>query len=138
MDPPGFGLWAASELAQRNEVIIERMRTDFSTRETLADYGAGGNSHRLRFIRSDRDGVPELHQDIIDVVFIQSGNGTVHFGGAMIGQSNVPGARINDGAQISITAGDVLHIPARMPHAYLSAGNYHISYVFVRIPAVFE
>ena len=85
-----------------DEEIIERMRSDGSSRETLADYGAGGNSHRLRFIRRDRDGVPEIHQDIIDVVFIQSGNGTVHFGGEMIGQSNVPGARINDGAQISI------------------------------------
>jgi len=135
LDPPGFGLWSASELAQRNEIIIERMRTDFSSRETLADYGAGGNSHRLRFIRRDRDGVPELHQDIIDVVFIQSGNGTVHFGGEMIGQSNVPGARIDDGTQISVAAGDVLHIPARMPHAYLTAGNDHISYVLVRMPA---
>ena len=138
LDPPGFGLWRAAELGRRNEEIIERMRTDGSSRETLADYGAGGNSHRLRFIRRDRDGVPELHQDIIAVVFIQSGSGKVHFGGEMIGQSNVPGARINDGSQISISAGDVLHIPARMPHAYLTAGNDHISYVLVRMPAFFE
>lgn len=135
LNPPGFGLWRADELVQRNEAIIERMRSDGSSRETLADYGVGGNSHRIRFIRRDRDGVPELHQDIIDVVLIQSGEGQVHFGGEMIGQSNVPGARIVDGIQIPVAAGDVLHIPAQMPHAYLTAEDSHITYVLLRVPA---
>lgn len=135
-DPPGFGLWRAAELAQRNAAIVAQMRTDGSSRETLADYGAGGNSHRLRFIRRDRAGVPELHEEIIDVVFIQSGEGTVLVGGEMIGESNVPGAVINGGSRFSVTAGDVLHIPAKMPHAYLTTDGEHITYVLLRVPAV--
>lgn len=135
LDPPGFGLWRAAELTGRNEAIVEQMRSDGSSRETLADYGIGGNSHRIRFIRRDRDGVPELHEDIVDVVLIQSGEGVVHFGGEMIGQSNVPGARIIGGNEISVAAGDVLHIPAQMPHAYLTAENEHITYILVRVPA---
>ena len=136
LDPPGFGLWRAAELSQRNEAIVARMRTDGSSRETLADYGAGGNSHRIRFIRRDRDGVPELHDNIIDVVFVQSGRGEVLVGGEMTGQSNVPGAEIIGGSRYPVSAGDVLHIPARLPHAYLTSSGGHITYVLLRVPAV--
>jgi mannose-6-phosphate isomerase-like protein (cupin superfamily) len=111
------------------------MRSDGSSRETLADYGAGGSSHRLRFIRRDRDGWPELHDNIIDVVFVQSGQGTVLVGGEMIGQSNVPGSEINGGSRFPVAAGDVLHIPARTPHAYLTIQGDHITYVLLRVPA---
>ena len=136
LDPPGFGLWRASELARHNEEIISRVRADGSSMMTLADYGEGGNSHRLRFIRRDRDGWPERHEDIIDVVFVRSGQGEVLVGGEMSGESNVPGARINGGSAFSIGAGDVIHIPATMPHAYLTMGGNHITYVLLRVPAI--
>ena len=116
--------------------IVERVRPDGSSRATLADYGAGGSSHRLRFIRRDRDGWPELHDDIIDVVFVQSGQGAVLVGGKMIGESNVPGSEIDGGVQFTITAGDVLHIPAKMPHAYLPSQGDHITYVLLRVPGL--
>jgi len=135
LDPPGFGLWRAAELEQRNSALATRIRTDGSARETLADYGVGGRSHRIRFLRRDRDGWPELHDDIIDVVFVQSGQGTILVGGELIGESNVPGSEINGGARVSVTAGDVIHIPAKVPHAYLTEQSDHITYVLVRVPA---
>lgn len=138
LDPPGFGLWRAGELAQKNVDIVSTMRTDGSSRATLADYGVGGNSHRIRFLRRDRSGWPELHNDIVDVAFVQSGDGHVLVGGEMIGESNVPGARINGGERHAISAGDVIHIPANMPHAYLTSEDNHITYVLVRVPAFVE
>ncbi len=135
LNPPGFGLWRAAELEQRNAALGMNIRTDGSARETLADYGTGGASHRIRFLRRDRDGWPELHDDIIDVVFIQSGEGSVLVGGEMIGESNVPGSEIIGGSQFPVAAGDVLHIPAKTPHAYLATQSDHITYVLVRVPA---
>ena len=136
LEPDGFGLWRAADLEDKSRAIVARMRNDGSSRETLADYGIGGNSHRYRFIRRDRDGWPELHEDIIDVVFIQSGQGEILVGGRLIGESNVPDSRINGGTRFSVAAGDVLHIPAKMPHAYLPAQDKHISYVLLRVPAI--
>ncbi|MCP5347956.1 MAG: hypothetical protein R3F41_10105 [Gammaproteobacteria bacterium] len=136
MEPPGFGLWRAAELQRRNTALGTRIRTDGSARETLADYGAGGSSHRLRFLRRDLKGPPELHEDIIDVVFIQSGRGAVLVGGELIGESNVPGSSISGGTQFPVAAGDVLHIPAQMPHAYLAAQGDHLTYVLLRMPAL--
>ena len=135
LDPPGFGMWRSPELEERNATLATRLRADDSARETLADYGAGGSSHRFRFIRRDGSGRPELHDDIIDVVFVQSGGGTLLVGGEMIGRSNAAGSTIDGGSQYPVAAGDVLHIPARVPHAYLVSDGGHITYVLVRVPS---
>ncbi len=136
LDPPGFALWRSAELDRRNAALGTRIGPDDSARETLADYGPGGLSHRFRFIRRDGDGRPELHEDIIDVVFVQSGQGDLLVGGEMIGESNAAGSRINGGTRHPVRAGDVLHIPARVPHAYLVPDGGHVTYVLVRVPAL--
>jgi mannose-6-phosphate isomerase-like protein (cupin superfamily) len=136
LDPPGFGLWRASELDARDARLATRIGSDGSARETLADYGSGGASHRFRFLRRDTDGPPEMHEDIIDVVFVQSGEGAVLVGGEMVGASNAPGSSIRGGSRHPVAAGDVLHIPALLPHAYLPGEGGHVTYVLVRVPAV--
>src|SRR5262245_58528274 len=77
---PGFGLWKAADLKQRNEALSKKVGADHSARETLADYG----DHRFRFIYRDADGFPEQHDKIVDVVFVQSGEGSLLLGGKMI------------------------------------------------------
>ena len=135
LDPPGLGIWKVSELEERNAVLGTQVRPDGSARETLADYGSGGHSHRFRFLRRDRSGPPELHDDIIDVVLVRSGAGTLQVGGEMIGRSNVAGSSIDGGSTYPVAAGDILHIPARTPHGYLVPDGGHITYVLVRVPA---
>lgn len=136
LDPAGFGLWRASELREREARLATMIREDGSARETLADYGSGGTSHRFRFLRRDSDGRPEVHEDIIDVVFVQSGAGAVLVGGEMRGASNAPGSTISGAERHPVAAGDVLHIPAQVPHAYVPQDGDHITYVLVRVPAV--
>ena len=76
--PPGFVMWSASELEQRAAALSARVGPDHSARETLADYGNPSGAHRFRFIHRDADGIPEQHEHIEDVVFIQSGAGSLH------------------------------------------------------------
>jgi len=135
LDPPGFGLWRSSELDRRNEALATRVGSDDSSRETLGDYGPGGVGHRFRFIRREGDGRPEIHDNVIDVVFIQSGSGILRVRGEMIGESNMQGAAINGGELFPVSSGAVLHIPANVPHAYLVPDG-HITYVLVRVPIV--
>ena len=72
-----FGLWSAAELAKRDAVLSKKVGPDHSSRETLADYG----HHRFRLLYRDADGAPEQHDQIVDVVFVQSGEGTLQLGG---------------------------------------------------------
>src|SRR3954454_18135185 len=77
-----YGQWTAAELRGRDAALAKKVGPDHSARETLADYG----DHRFRLLYRDADGVPEQHDQIVDVVFIQSGEGALQLGGTMVGK----------------------------------------------------
>jgi hypothetical protein len=136
-DPAGFALWRAAELKQRDEALSKKVGPDHSARETLADYG----DHRFRLLYRDADGVPEQHDAIVDVVMVQSGEGTLLLGGRMInpkasgGAGEYLGTGIEGGERHALAAGDVVHIPAKIPHSFLVPSGKHITYVLVKFPA---
>ena len=136
-DPPGFALWRAAELKQRDAALSRKVGADHSARETLADYG----DHRFRLLYRDADGLPEQHDKIIDVVIVQSGEGTLLLGGTMInpktssGAGEFLGTGIEGGERHLLGAGDVVHIPAGIPHSFLVPKGKHITYVLVKFPA---
>jgi mannose-6-phosphate isomerase-like protein (cupin superfamily) len=136
-DPPGFALWSAAQLKQRDEALSTKVGADHSARETLADYG----DHRFRLLYRDADGLPEQHDRIIDVVIVQSGEGTLLLGGKMInakgssGAGEYLGTGIEGGERHPLGAGDVVHIPAGIPHSFLVPRGKHITYVLVKFPA---
>ena len=136
LEPPGFVRWGADELTRRDAALARRVGPDHSARETLADFGSPTRSHRFRFIHRDADGRPEIHDDIIDVVFVKSGAAQLLVGGEMIDRDGSVGAGIADPTRHPVAAGDMLHIPAGMPHGYLVPDGGHITYVLVRVPAV--
>jgi len=136
--PEGFALWRADELETRRLALAGSIRPDRSSRETLADYGSPIRSHRFRHIHRDADGVPEIHDEIIDVVFVTSGAGALQVGGEMLGRNGSLGSGIDGGSRIPVGTGDVLHIPARTPHGYLVPDGGQVTYVLVRFPAVSE
>jgi quercetin dioxygenase-like cupin family protein len=131
-----FGLWSAAELAKRDAALSTRVGADHSARETLADYG----HHRFRLLYRDADGAPEQHDTIVDVVIVQSGEGTLQLGGEMIGRRAGSGAgeyvgtRLEGGARHPLGAGDVIHIPAGIPHSFLVPKGKHLTYVLVKFP----
>jgi hypothetical protein len=136
-DPAGFALWRAAELKQRDEALSKKVGPDHSARETLADYG----DHRFRLLYRDADGVPEQHDAIVDVVMVQSGEGTLLLGGRMLnpkassGAGEYLGTGIEGGERHALAAGDVVHIPAKIPHSFLVPKGKHITYVLVKFPA---
>jgi mannose-6-phosphate isomerase-like protein (cupin superfamily) len=131
-----FALWRSAELAKRNQALSTKIGADHSARETLADYG----DHRFRYIRRDADGFPEEHGQIVDVVMVQSGEGTLQLGGKVVGRKATGGAgefvgtSLEGGEKHAIAAGDVVHIPAGIPHAFLVPPGKHITYVLLKFP----
>ena len=136
-DPPGFAMWKAADLRSHDAALSTHVGDDHSSRETLADYG----DHRFRMLYRDADGNPEQHDNIIDVVFVQSGEGTLVMGGTMIGKRAGGGAgeyigtSLQGGQQHPLGAGDVIHIPNKIPHSFLVPKGKHITYVLVKFPA---
>ena len=135
-DPPGFAIWRAGDLVKHDAALSTHIGDDHSARETLADY----KSHRFRMLYRDADGNPEQHDAIIDIVFVQSGEGTLVLGGTMLGRRTTSpgesvGTRLDGGERHALGAGDIVHIPAGIPHSFLVPGGKHITYVLLKIPA---
>jgi hypothetical protein len=135
-DPPGFAVWRASDLKAHDAELAKHVGADHSSRETLADY----KDHRFRMLYRDADGNPEQHDAIIDVVMVQSGEGTLVLGGTMAGKRATSagewlGTKLEGGGRHPIGAGDIVHIPAGIPHSFLVPLGKHITYVLLKIPA---
>lgn len=136
-DPPDFRLWKAEELKRRDAALSKKVGPDHSSRETLADFG----HHRVRYLYRDADGFPEQHDNIVDLVYVQSGEGTLQLGGTVVDKKATGtagewvGTRLDGGERHALGAGDVMHIPAGIPHAFLVRKGTHITYVLVKFPA---
>jgi hypothetical protein len=136
-DMRGFALWKAAELKDRDEALSRRVGADHSARETLAEYGR----HRFRMLYRDGDGFPEQHDNIVDVVIVQSGEGSLVLGGKMLNRAPATGAGeyvgtdIEGGERHALRAGDIVHIPEGIPHRFLVSQGKHITYVLVKFPA---
>jgi hypothetical protein len=135
-DHPDFRLWRADELKRRDAALSKKVGPDHSARETLADFG----DHRVRFLYRNADGFPEQHDNIVDLVFVQSGEGVLQLGGAVIDKKatgspgEYVGSRLDGGSRHQLGAGDVIHIPAAVPHAFLVPKGKHLTYVLVKFP----
>ena len=135
-DPPGFALWKASDLKSHDAALSTHVADDHSSRETLADFGG----HRFRMLYRDADGNPEQHDSIIDIVIVQSGEGALQLGGTMAGRratsaGEYVGTRLDGGERHALGPGDIVHIPAGVPHAFLVPNRAHLTYVLLKIPA---
>ena len=135
-DHADFRLWKADDLARRNAALAKKIGPDHSARETLADFG----DHRVRFLHRNADGFPEQHDNIVDLVLVQSGEGVLQLGGTVIDKkaTGAPGeyvgSRLDGGSRHPLGAGDVIHIPATVPHAFLVPKGKHLTYVLVKFP----
>ncbi len=135
-DPPGFALWNAASLKSHDAALSTHVADDHSSRETLADYG----DHRFRMLYRDADGNPEQHDRIIDIVMVQSGEGALQLGGTIVDRRSTAageyvGARLDGGERHALGRGDIVHIPAAIPHSFLVPKGKHLTYVLLKIPA---
>lgn len=133
----GFAMWKPAELKTHEDALSKKVAADHSSRETLADY----KTHRFRMLYRDADGFPEQHDTIIDVVMVHSGEGTLVLGGKMIGlkasqaKGEYTGTGLEGGQEYKLSAGDIVHIPAKIPHRFLVPRGGHITYVLLKFPS---
>lgn len=136
-DQSSFGHWTQAEIDHREAALKQHVAADHSSRETLADYGA----HRFRLLYRDADGFPEQHDKLVDVVMVKSGEGTLIMGGTMkdkkgsAATGEYTGSKLEGGVVHPLVTGDIVHIPAGIPHSFGVSAGKHITYVLLKFPA---
>src|SRR5262249_44784982 len=84
------------------------------------------SNHQLSVSHRDKDGIPEVHNGMTDIFVVQRGEATLLVGGTVEGSKEetpgeLRGGTIKGGVKKMISAGDVVHIPAKMPHQFFVA-----------------
>jgi mannose-6-phosphate isomerase-like protein (cupin superfamily) len=115
--PSGVDVWKASDMKAKEKELAAKMSDKKVASETLASYG----THLTMLAHREGDGEVEVHDKMADVLVIQSGEATVIVGGTVVGaHTTAPGetrgTSITGGEKKMLAAGDVIHIPAKVPH----------------------
>jgi mannose-6-phosphate isomerase-like protein (cupin superfamily) len=133
-DPAGFQSWSAAELKALGNNISPKAKADLPATQQLPGFGNYG------FLAVYRKGTgqSELHETQADIFVIQSGEGTLVYGGKMVeGKTTAPnevrGSGIQGGLEKKIGPGDVLTVPAKTPHQVKLAPGKEIYYLTVKI-----
>jgi glc operon protein GlcG len=108
----------------------EAVRTKFTTGGLLLDAGA----YKLDAGRRDEPGEVEYHAHTVDVMHVVDGAATVLTGGEMVGVRSVGDGElraesVTGGRALDVAAGDVLAIPAGMPHQFTRVSDPFLYFV---------
>ena len=114
-DPAGFQMWTSSELQTRAKALkLNEYRQGVDRMENW------GN-HAVILERLEGATPAEAHEIMADLFVVASGEVTLTVGGAIVDPANasvgeIRGKSINGGVAKKLAAGDMVHIPAKMPH----------------------
>ena len=94
--------------------------------------------HLLEISHRDANGRAELHKVKADVIVIQTGTATLVTGGEVIdpkdtGPNEIQGSGIKGGVKHEIGPGDIIEIPAGIPHQFFLAPGTQITYLVVKV-----
>ena len=113
----------------------------FPAIKVAATFGQGslaeGADHRVATARRTEPGEAELHEREMDVFYILEGEATFITGGEMVGKHETGpgqwrGTRIVGGETHHLKQGDVIVIPAGLPH-WFEAVPRQIDYFVVKV-----
>ena len=133
-DPPGVVVWKASDLKTKEKELAGKMGDKKMASETLATFG----NHRTMLAHREGDGEAEVHDKMADVFMIESGEATLIVGGTVVGAhvaapGETRGTSITGGEKKMLSAGDAVHIPAKVPHLMLVAKGKKVTYFVVKV-----
>ncbi len=117
-DPEGYAQYSAADIKARvNSAKLDEHKVGL---DRVATWG----NHGLLAIRREGDGEAEVHNTQVDVIFVTSGEGTLIIGGTVVdpkttAPGEIRGKSIMGGIARKMAPGDVIHIPAKLPHQML-------------------
>jgi uncharacterized RmlC-like cupin family protein len=134
-DPAGFQYWPGPKLQEIDKALAAK--TDAKSKVAVEQLGAVGN-HSFVVVHREANGEAEVHETQTDVMVVQSGKATLVVGGQVKeGKKTAPGevrgTSIEGGREIRLSPGDVLNVPAFMPHQVMIGPGEEITYLIVKV-----
>jgi len=133
-DPAGFELWTPTQLTALQSKLASNVNAQKFANQSLGTF----DNHSFMLAHREGTGAAELHETQHDVFFVQSGQATLVVGGTLmepktVAPHEIRGPSINGGEQKELGPGDVVHIPAGIPHQLLVDAGRQFTYFVVKI-----
>ena len=134
--PTGFLHCTSADLQSLSKPLAATAAADphhLATKQ-LADYP----NDLFLLAHRQADGSPELHETQADVFFVQSGSATLLVGGTLLNaETTAPHEKrngaIQGGTRRKLSPGDLVRIPANVPHQLLLDGAHDFTYLVIKI-----
>ena len=135
-DPEGFGLWKGSMVRNSGKELSGKIDDQKFAFLPMGTYG----NHYMGISYREGDGLAEMHETQVDVLIVENGEATLVVGGTMnepktVKPNEVRGSSITGGEVKQLGVGDVVHIPAKVPHQLKIASGTKFTYLVVKVDA---
>ena len=133
-DPAGFVMWKAGDLKGYEKKLASKVNEHKVANENLAKLG----KYRTLEVHREGDGEVEIHESDADLMFINSGEGTLLLGGTVMnpkktGTGEIRAPVMRGGQMKPLAAGDVVYIPPNVPHRVMVAAGKQITYFVAKV-----
>ncbi len=126
--------WSAADLKNLEKSLALKMDVTKSGAQRLFTEP----TYNALVFHREGTGEAELHERFADLLVVRSGKGGIQIGGKIIEPRNIAkdeirGKSIEGGTRYSLASGDVLYIPAKVPHRTLVAAGQQLNVLVVKI-----
>ncbi|MFL6417083.1 MAG: hypothetical protein ACJ74Y_15580 [Bryobacteraceae bacterium] len=108
------------------------------TAPTVSKLAGRFSGNSLSLIQRNADGVVEVHLHKQDLIFVRQGSATLMSGGEVVNGKEGPageirGDSIRNGTKRTIHVGDIIQVPAAVPHQMLLSPGETVAYVAIKV-----
>ena len=131
---PGYLHYTPGDLDAIQRSLVPQVNALKQAATQLADFG----NHTAWVAYRGADGLMEIHEDWADLMFVYAGEATLLLGGTIPdartdAPGEIRGSTAVGGVRRVIRAGDVVQVPAGMPHQFLVAPGAQITFFTMKI-----
>jgi mannose-6-phosphate isomerase-like protein (cupin superfamily) len=129
--------YSPADLAAMEKTLEQKADANGLATETLKKYAS---DYTMLAFRS-KSGKAELHEKFADFYFVVGGEATLVSGGHIVNSATtapgeVRGDSVQDGKETKLKKGDIVHIPANIPHQLVLAKGATFQYFIVKVQEI--
>ena len=133
-DPDGLYIWKSSDLKAFSKSLAPKINDKKVATQDIAKNG----NYRFMVAHREASGEAEYHALDADIFVVQSGTATLVYGGELVdakttAPNEMRAPSIRNGMEKTLAAGDIVTIPAKLPHQVKLGTGKEFTYFVVKV-----
>jgi mannose-6-phosphate isomerase-like protein (cupin superfamily) len=132
--PGQVRVWKSSDIRDKGKALAQKLDAQKVASEVIATDG----NRTFMVAHREGSGQAEWHEKQADIMMISAGDVTMLYGGTIVdgkktAEGEMRGPSIKGGTEVKLGPGDVLEIPAQVPHQMKLAPGTQVTYFVAKV-----